>query len=71
MSKKIWSVHFVAGNPAIMKKVRTTTESPMLRSKALEAAQVIANNGWRVWVSDDAGERIFESDTEKKYLANT
>lgn len=71
MSNRKWSVHFVAGNPRIMKKVLTDPESPMVRSKALEAANIIADNKWRVWVSDEAGERIFESDAEKQYLANT
>ena len=70
MSNKKWSVHFVAGNPEIMSKVRTSPESPMVRSKALEAAKVIADKEWRVWVSDESGERIFESDVEKQYLAN-
>lgn len=69
MSNKKWSVHFVAGNPEIMSKVRISPESPMMRSKAIEAARVIAGNNWRVWVSDEAGERIFESDTEKEYAA--
>lgn len=70
MGNKKWSIHFVAGNPEIMSKVRTIPESPMLRSKALEAAKIIADNKWRVWVSNEDGERIFESDTEKQYTAN-
>ena len=70
MGNKKWSVHFVAGNPEIMSKVRTSPESPMVRSKALEVAQIIANKEWRVWVSDQAGERIFESVTEKQYTAS-
>lgn len=67
-SNKVWNLNFVAGNPEVFNRVRTNPASPMLRSKALEAAQHLADKGWRVWVEHhDTQERIFESEVEKAH----
>ena len=38
-----------------------------MRSEALEAISHIDNHGWRGWVEDDAGNRIYETATEKDF----
>jgi hypothetical protein len=72
MHKKIWSLKYVVGNPAMFSRVTSCADNPMARSEALVAAGVVATNGggWRVWVErEDTGERIFESAPEKDYRA--
>jgi len=39
----------------------------MLRSRALESVTVIENNGWRGWVEDAEGRRIYETEVEKQF----
>ena len=56
---------YVIGNPAMFTKVTANAYNPVLRSVALEAAELISKNGWRVWVEHHiAGERIFEGAKE-------
>ena len=63
MTKKIWVVKFIAGNPNIFTKVRC--QKPALRSKAISEAKDIAKNRWVVWVEHfETGEKIFESSPE-------
>ncbi len=71
MSKKIWHLKYVVGNPAIFSRVTACADNPMSRAEALAGAEVVANNcGWRVWVERDTGERIFESAAEKKHQSS-
>lgn len=64
---KKWNVRYVVGNPDIFTKVTTEADSPMLRSKALEKIDIIEGHGWRGWVEDDAGHRIYETTAEKRF----
>jgi hypothetical protein len=67
-SHKAWNLKYVAGNPTLFSNVTTAAGCPMKRSEALEGAETIAANGWRVWIEHtDSGKRIFESDVEKKH----
>ncbi|WP_136631138.1 hypothetical protein [Marinobacter salsuginis] len=68
-SRKKWYVRFIAGNPEIFSDVKTEPRSPMMRSEALEAIGHIDNNGWRGWVEDESGNRIYETATEKRYTS--
>lgn len=62
MNKKCWNLCYVAGNPAHFTQVTKDATSPMTRADALESAQTVAQNGWRVWVEHtERPERIFES----------
>ena len=65
MSKRVWDLKYVAGNPGIFFKVRSDSSNPMKRSEALEAAGRLADRNWRVWVEHkDSGKRIYESEAE-------
>lgn len=69
MSKKIWNVKFIAGNPEFFTAVKIADKSPFTRAAANEAFENLASKGWRVWVEHvDTGERIAESSAEKQYL---
>lgn len=69
-SKKVWNLKFVAGNPSMFSKVTTAAGSPMLRSDALEGAEIVSKHGWRVWVEHaESQKRIFESAAEKQFTA--
>lgn len=39
----------------------------MTRSLALDAMGIIENNGWRGWVEDADGQRIYETAVEKQF----
>lgn len=70
MSKKIWNLMYVVGNPRMFDRVTANADNPCSRAEALEGANTVANNGgnWRTWVEHkDTGERIFESATEIAY----
>lgn len=70
MSKKVWDLMYVAGNPAMFSRVIGNASNPMSRSEALAAAEKVAANGWRAWVQHHVrGERIFESPAEKAHQA--
>lgn len=76
MTKKVWNLKFVCGNPARFSSVTSCAENPMSRAAAISGAEVIAKNGWRVWVEHHvSAERIFESAQEvehrKAVLAGT
>ena len=66
-TNKKWIVKFVAGNPEIFSKVRTDPSSPMTRSLALDAIGIVENHGWRGWVEDTDGQRIYETTVEKQF----
>jgi hypothetical protein len=68
MSKKVWNLMYVAGNPAMFSRVTANADNPMSRAEALAAAVIVAGHGWRVWVEHhQRGERIFESQHEKEH----
>lgn len=61
MSKKIWTIEFIAGNPEIFSKVRST--EAMTRKKAMETwSRMNAQNpGWRMWlIRDGANTKIVD-----------
>ncbi|HRQ47928.1 MAG TPA: hypothetical protein PK725_13330 [Rhodocyclaceae bacterium] len=67
-SQKVWSVKYVAGNPAMGSKVTTGAGGPFRRAEALRNAAKVAANGWRVWVEHhETGKRIFESEAERQF----
>lgn len=69
-TQNIWNLKYIAGNPEMFSRVITAAGSPMKRSSALEGAEAVSKNGWRVWVEHaDSGIRIFESEVEKMYLS--
>lgn len=69
MSKKIWNLMYVVGNPAMFTRVTENADNPLGRKDALEGAKTVSKNGgWRTWVEHkDTGVRIFESDSEVQY----
>ncbi|HDR9174476.1 TPA: hypothetical protein QDB23_001689 [Burkholderia vietnamiensis] len=68
MSKHIWNLKYVAGNPEMFSKVINAADNPRTRTVALEDAEKVAKNGWRVWVEHaSTGVRIFESDVERAH----
>lgn len=67
-AQKVWSVKYVAGNPAMFSKVTEADGGPFRRAAALEACEHVARNGWRAWVEHHAtGKRIFESEAELQF----
>ena len=61
-----WNLFYVVGNPAMFSRVTDCSDNPMSRKEALEAAQRLADNGWRVWVEHKISQkRIFESPAEQ------
>lgn len=67
-SQKVWSVKYIAGNPAMFSQVRTDAGGPYRRAEALAVAERVAGNDWRVWVEHcETGKRIFESEAEQQY----
>lgn len=66
-----WNLKYIAGNPKTRSHVSSDMDNPQRRSQALDGANKIAKNNWRVWVEHDVTkERIFESDAEKEHLAS-
>ncbi len=71
MSKRIWNLKFVAGNPQKFSQIRSASDNPMNRAKALDGFQTLSTNGWRVWVEHaHTGKRIAESVLEKNWEAS-
>lgn len=67
-TQKIWNLMYVAGNPKMFTKVIANASNPLKRSEAVEAAEQISKNGWRVWVEHvETKERIYESAIEIQY----
>lgn len=67
-SNQIWLLKYVIGAFGVCAHIRTDAASPFIRHKALESAERLAKNGWRVWVEHkETGERIYESEMEKLY----
>lgn len=70
-STKVWLLKYVAGNPAMFSRVRSSADNPMTRSQAMEGFRTITRDspGWRVWVERDGDEsdRVAESDAEKQW----
>lgn len=59
---------YVAGNPKMFTKVTANASNPLKRSEAIEAAEQISKNCWRVWVEHvETKERIYESEIETEY----
>lgn len=72
MSKKVWNLMYVAGNPELFERVTTAAENPRARAVALADAEHVARNGWRVWVEHaDTGKRIFQSKEEIAFQRRT
>lgn len=72
MSKKVWNLMYVVGNPAMFTRVTSNADNPMSRADAMAAAETVAGNGggWRVWVEHHTKtERLFESQAEKDHKA--
>lgn len=70
MSKKVWNLMYVVGNPAMFSRVTANADNPLSRADAMAVAEKVAGNGWRVWVEHHASqERIFESQAEKDHKA--
>jgi hypothetical protein len=70
MSKRIWNLKYVAGNPALFTKTTEFGDNPLVRTDALKSAEKLANNGWRVWIEHaTSGKRIFESLAEQQHNA--
>ncbi|WP_434034797.1 hypothetical protein [Cupriavidus sp. a3] len=68
MSKRVWNLKYVAGNPAMFTTVRSDADNPRTRAVALIDATKVAQNGWRVWVEHvNTGVRIFESEAEQAH----
>lgn len=68
MSRKIWNVMYVAGNPAIYSQVRACEENPLTRPQAMEIFNAISANGWRVYIEHaHTGKRMAESELEKTW----
>lgn len=68
MSKRIWNLKYVAGNPEMFSKVTHAADNPRTRADALVDAAKVSRNGWRVWVEHaSTGVRIFESDVERAH----
>ena len=68
MSKKVWNLMYVVGNPTMFRRVTAAADNPQPRAKALEGAQIVQANGWRVWVEHlESGKRIFESQAEQEF----
>ncbi|WP_139339104.1 hypothetical protein [Marinobacter lutaoensis] len=64
--KKKWYVRFIPGGTRESTKVVTSERSPMIRSFALDNISGIEQSGWRGWVEDEAGHRIYETAAEKR-----
>ncbi len=68
MSKKIWNLKFVCGNPKLFSQITSASDNPMTKAKALEGFDIITANGWRVWIEHaQTGRRIAESDVERDW----
>ncbi len=70
-TKKKWIVRFVAGNPEIFSKVLTESGSPMMRNQAMTTVAIFESRGWRGWVEDTEGNRIYETSAEKHFKPKT
>jgi len=72
MTKKIWNLKYVAGNPRMFNKVIDAADNPRTRADAMVDAEKVAQNGWRVWVEHAKnGTRIFESEEEKAHIRSS
>lgn len=66
MSKRVWNLMYVVGNPTMFTNVTSNAGNPLPRAEAIAGAERIGANGWRVWVEHiDSKKRIFESDQER------
>ena len=61
VSRKIWFVCYVAGNPEMFNKVHQI--GPYLKSEALAHYGNIPDD-WRKWVERNTGDRLIENDME-------
>ncbi len=62
---KVWNLMYALGNTS---RIVGDASNPQARASALESAEKIEVNGWRVWVEHHkTGLRIFESEREKAY----
>lgn len=63
---------YVPGNPDLFSRVVSSSDNPLLRAVAINDANKVAANGWRVWVEHaGTGERIFESEAERAHQARS
>lgn len=70
MSNKVWSLKYIVGNPEVSTWLAEDASNPQSRASALEGAEKIAANGWRVWVEHHKdGDRIYESPAEVDHKA--
>ena len=72
-SNRVWNLEYVAGNPAMLKKIVSDSRNPVTRREALDGARVIERNSggrWRCWGEHaERGERIYESPAEVEWKA--
>lgn len=68
MSKKVWTIEFIAGNPEIFSSVHAT--EPMMKSEALSAwvRMNTQNPNWRMWLKKN-GEVFDRSEAQIKWEA--
>ena len=67
MSNKVWKLMYFAG---ATERMVPHADNPQTRKAALDNANAVAKNGWRVWVEHQrTSERIFESEAERAATA--
>ncbi|WP_137917147.1 hypothetical protein [Hydrogenophaga sp. 2FB] len=67
MTTKVWNLMYAVGNTG---RIFGDAGNPQVRASALDGAETVSKNGWRVWVEHhSSGKRIFESQAEKDHVA--
>jgi hypothetical protein len=68
MTTKVWNLKYVAGNT---NRVISEASNPQSRKAAIEGANVVSRNGWRVWIEHyQTGKRLYENELEKAHQAD-
>lgn len=62
-------VKFIAGNPAIFSKIRTSPYLHTTLEEAMSDLSTIEGHGWRGWIEDRDGSRVKETATETLWAA--
>lgn len=70
MTKKVWHLKYVIGNPRIYTKITTDSGGPYLRNEAIRLCLNQICEDWRCWVEHSVtGEVIERNATEQAWLA--
>lgn len=65
MSKNVWNLMYRLGT---MDRVIGSADNPQSRKSALEGAETITKNGWRVWVEHHTtGKILYQNPAEIEY----